>query len=110
MSKPVSYSYIFDRYRLSVTDKELLSEDHPIPLNRMQFEILQILVENHGEFVGKDRLVTEVCGNSSAGPNAVEQAILNLRGKLHDASKESRFIEKVESEWQDFRKVLEEDS
>jgi DNA-binding winged helix-turn-helix (wHTH) protein len=93
MSKPASHSYIFDRYRLSVASKELLYEDHPIPLNRIQFEILHILVENHGEFVKKDKLVNDVYGNSSAGPNTIEQAILNLRGKLHDASKESRFIE-----------------
>ncbi|MDT4968465.1 MAG: hypothetical protein QOJ64_3202 [Acidobacteriota bacterium] len=93
MSKPVNHSYVFDRYRLSIKGKELLYEDHTIPLNRMQFEILQILVENHGEFVKKDRLVTEVCGNSTAGPNTIEQAILSLRGKLHDGSKESRFIE-----------------
>ncbi|HEV7376570.1 MAG TPA: winged helix-turn-helix domain-containing protein [Pyrinomonadaceae bacterium] len=93
MSKPASHSFIFDRYRLSVASKELLYEDHPIPLNRIQFEILHILVVNHGEFVKKGKLVNDVYGNSSAGPNAIEQAILNLRGKLHDASKESRFIE-----------------
>jgi DNA-binding winged helix-turn-helix (wHTH) protein/heme/copper-type cytochrome/quinol oxidase subunit 4 len=93
MSKPASHSFIFDRYRLSVASKELLYEDHPIPLNRIQFEILHILVVNHGEFVRKDKLVNDVYGNSSAGPNTIEQAILNLRGKLHDASKESRFIE-----------------
>lgn len=93
MNKPGSYSYLFDRYRLSIANKELLYEDHPIPLNRIQFEILHILVENHGEFVKKDKLVTDVCGNSTAGPNTIEQAILNLRGKLHDASRESRFIE-----------------
>ena len=113
MSKPASYSYLFDRYRLSVASKELLYEDHPIPLNRTQFEILHILVENHGEFVKKDRLVDDVCGNSSAGHNTIEQAILNLRGKLHDASRESRFIETKRGAGYRFianvRKVSDED-
>ncbi|HKR00272.1 MAG TPA: winged helix-turn-helix domain-containing protein [Pyrinomonadaceae bacterium] len=93
MSKPDSYSYLFDRYRLSIARKELLYEDHPIPLNRTQFEILRILVENQGEFVGKERLVADVCGNSTAGANTIEQAVYDLRGKLHDAADASRFIE-----------------
>jgi DNA-binding winged helix-turn-helix (wHTH) protein len=111
--KPASYSYLFDRYRLSVVSKELLYEDHTIPLNRTQFEILHILVENHGEFVRKDKLVDDVCGNSSAGPNTIEQAILNLRGKLHDPSRESRFIETKRGAGYRFiatvRKVSDED-
>lgn len=93
MSNPESDWYVFDRYRLSVARKEFLDETHPIPLNRTQFEILRILVENHGEFVNKERLVSEVFGNSTAGSNTVEQAVYDLRGKLHDAADESRFIE-----------------
>ncbi|HEX8847362.1 MAG TPA: winged helix-turn-helix domain-containing protein [Pyrinomonadaceae bacterium] len=93
MSKPEGDWYLFDRYRLNIVSKEFLYEDHPIHLNRTQFEILRILVENHGEFVKKDKLVNDVFGNSSVGPNTIEQAIYDLRGKLHDAAGESRFIE-----------------
>src|SRR4051812_14176660 len=93
MSNPESDWYIFGRYRLSIPTKEFLYEDHPIPLNRTQFETLRILVEHHGEIVKKDKLVNDVCGNSTAGSNTIEQAIYDLRGKLHDAAEESRFIE-----------------
>ncbi len=93
MSKPESDWYVFGRYRLSISTKEFFYEDHPIPLNRTQFEILRILVEHHGEFVKKEKLVNDVCGNSTAGSNTVEQAIYDLRGKLHDPAGESRFIE-----------------
>jgi DNA-binding winged helix-turn-helix (wHTH) protein len=113
MSKPAAYSFIFDRYRLSVAKRELLYEDHLIPINRIQFEILRILVENQGEFVKKDKLVADVCGNSTAGPNTIEQAIFDLRGKLHDALRESRFIETKRGKGYRFvanvRKVPDED-
>lgn len=111
MSRPTSYSYLFDHYRL--TEKELLYEGHVIHLSQIQLAVLHILVEDQGRFFTKDELVKAYFKNAVADPNNIEQAISDLRGRLHDDAKESRFIKTERGKGYCFiagvRKVRDED-
>jgi DNA-binding winged helix-turn-helix (wHTH) protein len=90
MSKPASYSYKFDRFRLSIVDKTL-HEDGVIGLSDTQFKTLLKLIENKGEGVDKKKLAREV-GTPTSGPGFIETAIKDLRIKLRDPKEEGRFI------------------
>lgn len=90
MSKPASYSYQFDRFRLSLANKTL-HEDVVTILSDTQFQTLLKLIENKGELLNKEELARAV-GTSTSGPNLIEVAISALRVKLRDRKDEGRII------------------
>lgn len=90
MNNPIIYSYKFDRFHLSITERTLYEEVN-IRLSDTQFRTLLKLVESNGELINKKELAKAV-GTPTSGPNIVEVAITALRDKLRDPKEVSRLI------------------
>ena len=58
MATPENFSYDFGRFRLKTAERVLLREGEPVPLTPKVFDILMTLVENRGQVVEKDDLMS----------------------------------------------------
>jgi DNA-binding winged helix-turn-helix (wHTH) protein len=56
-SSPLQPLYAFSSYRLDPGNCELLHDGHSLPITSKAFQLLLILVENHGRLVRKDELM-----------------------------------------------------
>src|SRR5215475_11196422 len=87
--------YVFGPFRLEVAERRLLRDGDPVNLTPKNFDLLALLVENHGHLMEKDKLVKALWPDSF-----VEEANLNvnvsaLRRALGESPTESQFIETV---------------
>jgi DNA-binding winged helix-turn-helix (wHTH) protein len=60
MSKQVNDLYEFGDFRLKVSERLLQRQGIDVPLPPKVFDILLVLVKNHGHVVDKERLMNEV--------------------------------------------------
>src|ERR1051325_7814402 len=87
--------YAFGSFRLEVTERRLVRDGDLVNLTPKSFDLLALLVENHGRLMEKDKLVKALWPDSF-----VEEANLNvnisaLRRALGESPTESQFIETV---------------
>ncbi len=94
MEKPEKI-YEFGDFRLDISERVLLRDGTPVVVTPKVFDLLCLLVENHGHLMEKDRLIKSLWPDSF-----VEEANLNvnvsaLRRVLGESPTESQFIETV---------------
>jgi DNA-binding winged helix-turn-helix (wHTH) protein/TolB-like protein/lipoprotein NlpI len=87
--------YVFGPFRLELAERRLLRDGDPVILTPRVFDLLALLVENHGHLMEKDKLLKALWPDSF-----VEEANLNvnmstLRRALGESPTESQFIETV---------------
>ena len=87
--------YVFGPFRLELDERRLLRDGDPVILTPRVFDLLALLVENHGHLMEKDKLLKALWPDSF-----VEEANLNvnmstLRRALGESPTESQFIETV---------------
>ncbi len=51
--------YEFDGFRLDPSIGTLVHDDKTVPLRAKPFELLRVLLENHGQSISKEQLVKE---------------------------------------------------
>jgi DNA-binding winged helix-turn-helix (wHTH) protein/TolB-like protein/Flp pilus assembly protein TadD len=95
MSNQPPKIYEFGPYRLDVKERILQRDGEQLPLTPKVFDLLALLVENHGHLMEKDILLKALWPDSF-----VEEANLNvnvsaLRRALGESPTDSRFIETV---------------
>jgi TolB-like protein/Tfp pilus assembly protein PilF len=66
-----------------------------VPLTPKSFEVLALLVKNHGRLVKKDALMNEVWPNQFVDDSSLTQNIYLLRKALDEGTEGARFIETV---------------
>ena len=87
--------YEFSDFRLSVGERMLWKNGVAVPLTPKSFEVLVLLVKNHGHLVKKDALLTEVWPNQFVDDSSLTQNIYLLRKALDEGTEGARFIETV---------------
>ena len=90
-----SKTYAFGPFRLDVAERRLLRDGDPVMLTPRVFDLLALLVENHGHLMEKEKILKALWPDSF-----VEEANLNvnisaLRRALGESPTESQFIETV---------------
>src|SRR6516225_1735081 len=60
MSLPAKQFYDFSAFRLDLAEGVLLRDDKPVSITPKAFELLRVLVENHGHTLSKDDLLRQV--------------------------------------------------
>ena len=60
MSEQNSQIYGFDTFRLDVSNRTLLRDGAPVPLQAKAFDMLVVLIENGGRLIGKEELFSRV--------------------------------------------------
>ncbi len=85
--------YRFDDFVLDLETVELRRSDEVVPLRRQTFKLLQFLVESAPALQRRDDILDRVWGHDALSPNALPQAISELRRALGDQADAPRFIE-----------------
>jgi DNA-binding winged helix-turn-helix (wHTH) protein/TolB-like protein/Tfp pilus assembly protein PilF len=78
-------SYQFGEFRIDRLDRVLIRDGQLVPLTPKVFDLLLLLIENHGHVVGKDRLMSEVWPNTYVEEGNLTQNISVLRKALSGA-------------------------
>ncbi|MDD5033249.1 MAG: AAA family ATPase [Methylococcaceae bacterium] len=92
MPQPV---WLFNRFRLDVSDASLCRDDQAVNLAPKAFALLCCLVERAGRLVSKDELFDAVWAHRYISESALKGRINELRQALGDDPKSPRYIETV---------------
>ena len=87
--------YEFGPFRLDPAEHTLLREGQPIPLRPKVFDILLVLIENHGHLVEKDSLMSSVWTEQFVEEGNINKNISMLRRALGEGENGQQFIETV---------------
>ncbi len=85
--------YQFGEFILDLDTGELHQAQIAVPLRRQTLRLLQALVEAAPSLLTRDQLLDEVWGRSAISPNALPQAISELRRALGDDADAPRYID-----------------
>ena len=82
--------------RLNVESRIVTVDDTVLPLTRLEFDLLHLLLTNAKRVLTRERLLEQAWGYDFVGDTrAVDSAIKRLRAKLREASAEADSIEAV---------------
>jgi DNA-binding winged helix-turn-helix (wHTH) protein len=99
--------YEFNGFLLDPTKRLLLHHGEPSPLRPTAFNLLLTLVEQHGKTVSKSQLMEKVWGLGSGDDRRLHVTLHEVRRKLGDSAKESRFIARDSDGYRFVANVLE---
>lgn len=95
MSADDKHLYRFGEFKLDTEQNILLQGEKPLALTPKMFELLLVLVKNHGRIVGKDDLMEIVWADSFVEEGNLKFNINQLRKVLKDDARHPFFIETV---------------
>ncbi|MBM3123472.1 MAG: response regulator transcription factor [Chloroflexi bacterium] len=82
--------------RMDVERREVIVNDAPLELTRLEFDLLHRLLINPGRVLTRERLLEQAWGYDFVGDTrAVDSAVKRLRAKLRAASPQADCIESV---------------
>ena len=87
--------YSFDQFQLDVENRRLLREDSPVSLSAKAFDLLHVLLENHGRLVEKDELFNSVWRDQIVEESNLTVHISQIRKALGENKNKPRYIETV---------------
>src|SRR5688572_15300008 len=87
--------YRFGDFDLSVEESVLRQKSLPVSLTPKMFEVLSVLVRNHGRIVAKDELMKTVWADSFVEESNLTVTINQLRKALGDDAYKPVYIETV---------------
>lgn len=90
-----SHFYEFGEFRLSTGERLLWKNGVAVPLTPKSFEVLVLLVKNHGRLVKKDALMAKVWPDQFVDDSSLTQNIYLLRKALDEGTEGVRYIETV---------------
>jgi len=95
MSRPEKRFYLFDGFRVDVTERLLFKEDREVPLTPKVFDTLLALLENSSHVLGKKELMQLVWPDSFVEENNLAQNISILRKALGEGKQGEHYIQTV---------------
>jgi DNA-binding winged helix-turn-helix (wHTH) protein/TolB-like protein len=87
--------YEFDSFRLDTAEQILLHKGESVALTPKVFDLLVVLLENHGHLLSKDELVKALWAESFVEEANLNVAVSALRKVLGEKPNENRFIETI---------------
>lgn len=88
-------SFAFGPFALDVSEQTLTRDGRIVPLAPKPFDVLRLLVENHGHLVGKEAFIATVWDGGFVEEGALTRSISMLRKVLGDTLSEPAYIETV---------------
>jgi TolB-like protein/DNA-binding winged helix-turn-helix (wHTH) protein/Tfp pilus assembly protein PilF len=95
MSRRIKHFYEFGPFRVDRAEHTLMRDGQPMPLRPKVFDILLILVENHGHLVEKEELMSSVWAEQFVEEGNLNKNISMLRQALGEGQNGHTFIETV---------------
>ncbi len=90
-----THRFEFGNFLLDAKEKVLLRNGKPLPITPKAFQLLHLLVENHGHLIERDELLNTVWADSFVEEGNLTFTIRLLRKALNDSRQSPRFIETV---------------
>jgi two-component system alkaline phosphatase synthesis response regulator PhoP len=80
--------------QLDLKSRDASRDGHPLPLTRIEFDLLAILVQHPGQTFTREQLLDRIHGDASFGgyDRSVDAHVRNLRRKLEPDPDEPRYI------------------
>jgi eukaryotic-like serine/threonine-protein kinase len=88
-------SFEFSDYLLDTKERVLLRLGEPVSITPKTFQLLRVLVENHGHIVEKEKIIQSVWADSFVEDGNIAFTMRLLRKALVDDRQNPRFIETV---------------
>lgn len=88
-------NFEFGEFLLDPREKVLLHNSKPLSITPKTFQLLLVLVKNHGHLVEKDELMKAVWAGSFVEESNLTYTMRLLRVALNDSKRNPRFIETV---------------
>lgn len=85
-------TYEFEGFRLDPTKRRLFLNGRPSPLRPIAFNLLLVLVENHGRSLTKKEIIEKVWGLGSGDDRRLHVTLHEVRQKLGDSTRNPQFI------------------
>src|SRR5271168_2363952 len=95
MNQALTNSYAFGDFVLRGAERQLLRQGTPVPLAPKVFDTLQVLLENSGHLVEKDKFMRQLWPDTFVGEDALARNISILRKALGESSDSQSFIATV---------------
>src|SRR5215204_2266497 len=95
MNRPASHCYLFDGYRVDVSERLLFKENREVQLTPKVFDTLLVLLENSSHVLTKKELMRQVWPDSFVEENNLAQNISILRKALGEGKKGEHYIQTV---------------
>jgi pimeloyl-ACP methyl ester carboxylesterase/DNA-binding winged helix-turn-helix (wHTH) protein len=95
MNRPARRLYIFDGFRVDVSERILFKENREVPLTPKVFDTLLVLLENCSHILTKKELMQQVWPDSFVEENNLAQNISILRKALGEGKEGEHYIQTV---------------
>jgi len=95
MSVPAKQFYDFSPFRLDVAEGVLLREGKPVSITPKAFQLLRLLVDNHGHILSKDDLLRQVWPDTFVEEGNLPFNISQLRKALGQTDDGITYIETI---------------
>lgn len=95
MSQQIRHLYQFDEWQVDATGKVLLRDGEMVALTQKAFEVLLVLIEQHGQIVNKDELIQRVWRDSFVEERNVAQNVYTLRKILGRTPDGKEYIQTI---------------
>jgi len=95
MNRPVRHFYLFDGFRVDVSERLLFKENREVPLTPKVFDTLLVLLENSSHVLTKKELMEQVWPDSFVEENNLAQNISILRKALGESKEGEHYIQTV---------------
>ena len=92
MSELGACTFDFGPFRLDPVKRLLLCAGNPVPLTSKVFDMLLVLVQNHGRLTDKNELMKTVWPDTFVQEESLTQSIYVLRRALNESPNEHRYI------------------
>ena len=103
----VSAVYLFDEYTLDPVARQLHRSGDNVYLTSRLFDLLELLLQKHGELVSKDELIDRVWPGQIVDENNLTVCICELRKRLRHESSDRRYLETVPKRGYRFTRPVE---
>ena len=95
MSNKPNHLYEFGPFRLDARERLLLRAGEPVALTPKAFDMLLVLVEQHGHLVEKEELFKAVWPDSFVEESNLSSNIAQIRKVLGEGESGQRYVETV---------------
>ena len=95
MNRPARRFYLFDGFRVDVSERILFKENREVPLTPKVFDTLLVLLENSSHVLTKKELMQQVWPDSFVEENNLAQNISILRKALGKGQEGEHYIQTV---------------
>ena len=89
---PIKRFYDFGAFRIDANKRLLLKDGEPVPLASKAFDTLLVLVENRGQLVSKDELMSRLWPDTVVEEGSLTRNIYLLRKALGEARGQNLYI------------------